>query len=323
MSVSFPKHRFTLVLCLLLPLASSLAAADSPELVQELKALTSKAKQQNAADRWLQRALESLVAKYDNPWTRVLLEEDFSDGDYQSNPAWHVLSGRFRVDASLGLVSRVQGLPAANHPAANASPNTAAPATNNNDVAGALLGALLQNALGGGSPRQSANSTPSSAPSSAPSSTPSASRDKRVETAQIRLPLAISNAFALQSEFSLHSGTTASYDMEYNLFQGTSARWGYRLRLRIDEPASIELQRVRRGRNEIIASAALPAAMKNGAIHSLNWHQTPAGLVQVALDDRPLFEIQDKAFRDGYQSISFVNRGGDIALRRLDIKGTE
>ncbi len=118
--------------------------AEESTLIQELKTLTSKAKQQNAADRWLQRALESLVAKYDNPWTRILLEEDFSDGDYTQGPSWQVVGGRFRVDATLGLISRVQNSTGQTQPSTTTAPTS----TNNDDLTSALLGALLQGALG-------------------------------------------------------------------------------------------------------------------------------------------------------------------------------
>lgn len=290
------------------------AQADESALIQELKALTSKSKQQNAADRWLQRALESLVAKYDNPWTRQLLEEDFSDGDYTQAPSWQAVSGRFRVDATLGLISRVQH-PAGQTPTSQtARSNITPPASTpkNDDLTSALLGALLQGALG-----EKPSGTHPSKPT--PASTPRSA----VTPAKIRLPLAISNAFDLESDFSLHAGPSEAYELEYSLFQDRREQWGYRLHLVIDQRANIELQRVRRGRTEVVSSAALPSGLVNGAPHTLTWRQAPAGLVQVMLDGNPLFEVQDKAFRDGYKAISFINLSGDIALRRLAIKGTE
>ncbi len=318
LSVNDPLH-LSQGLALSIILLSSFSApvmAEDSVLVQELKTLTNKAKQQNAADRWLQRALESLVAKYDNPWTRVLLEESFADGDYTQAPSWQLVSGRFRVDASLGLISRVRNTSTPVQTSEPTAPAGNNPAANNNDVASALLGALLQNALGGG-----ASNSP--APASSTSSQPSHSRNTSTP-AQVRLPLAISNAFAIETDFSLHGGANEIYELEYRLFQDRREQWGYRLQLSIDgQRSSIELLRVRRGRNEVVSSAALPEGMANGAVHTLGWRQTSAGLAQISLDTSLLFEVQDKAFRDGYKTVSFSNHSGDIALRRLDIKGSE
>ena len=60
------------------------AAGDDPQaqIVEDLRQLAQEARQRNAADRWLQRALDDLVARYDNPWQQPILFEDFGDGDY-------------------------------------------------------------------------------------------------------------------------------------------------------------------------------------------------------------------------------------------------
>jgi hypothetical protein len=59
---------------------------------------------------------------------RVLLEDDFSDGDYTQDPRWAVTAGKFSVESE-GLRSRVQGQYASSDNAGEA-------------IAGALLGAL-------------------------------------------------------------------------------------------------------------------------------------------------------------------------------------
>ncbi len=53
------------------------------------------------------------MSKYDWPWRSELLLDDFSDGNFTADSAWTVISGKFWVDASLGLRSSVQPRPKA------------------------------------------------------------------------------------------------------------------------------------------------------------------------------------------------------------------
>ena len=104
----YRASRLLLLILLSLPLTAQ--ASDSEKLqamVDELRALTDKARNQRAADRWLINSMDDLAARYDWPWRRKLLMEDFSDGNYNRNPAWQVISGQFWVDRRLGLRSQV------------------------------------------------------------------------------------------------------------------------------------------------------------------------------------------------------------------------
>ena len=95
-----------LVIIFILPF--NLAAEDDIQvLVDEIQALADKSRQERAADRWLQIALEDLVAKYNFPWKNSLLSDDFADGDYTSGVQWQIDSGEFWVDRRLGLRSQV------------------------------------------------------------------------------------------------------------------------------------------------------------------------------------------------------------------------
>ena len=165
-------------LCLA-PVAVPAADTDNQALIDELPQLSDKAREQRAADRWLQRALDDLVARYDWPWRKELVFDNFTDGDYEQHPRWPTISGRFWVARGRGLRSRADG-------------RRGSVAAGNDEPASmeqAVIGALLQQALGGGD-RNSANS----------SGTPTGA-----EPNEIRLNTAITNAFAVETEFSLET----------------------------------------------------------------------------------------------------------------------
>ena len=69
---------------------------DAQVIVDELQTLVEKSRKERAADRWLQNALEELVAKYNFPWRDRLLNDDFSDSDYKKGVVWSVNSGEYR-----------------------------------------------------------------------------------------------------------------------------------------------------------------------------------------------------------------------------------
>jgi len=96
------------------------------QLTKDLKALIAKAEAAHAADPNFIADLKKLAAQYetaaggastggnntDTPSTpRIVLRDDFSDGDYTRNPAWKVSAGFWQVDLSggnVGLVSKIR-----------------------------------------------------------------------------------------------------------------------------------------------------------------------------------------------------------------------
>ena len=111
-------------------------------MFNELKQMIREADRANAADPAFLDDLSDFVQRYeklstDNPnppasgWSRIILSDNFRDGDYTRNPAWTVKSGNWRIDtggSNLGLRSSVYS----------------AYAGNSQNVAQALLGALFQ-----------------------------------------------------------------------------------------------------------------------------------------------------------------------------------
>ena len=84
--------------------------AQDPELTKllsQLETLVDDAEQSRAADPEFLNDLNDLLAAYGNPWGTRLLFDDFSDGNYTSNPRWTVASGVYKIVNGLGLQSKV------------------------------------------------------------------------------------------------------------------------------------------------------------------------------------------------------------------------
>jgi len=296
-----------LVVCALLVAIQPLSApaAEDPavqEVVDELRALTEKSRDQRAADRWLQQALEDLVAKYDWPWRRELLSEDFSDGEYTSNPAWKVTSGAFWIDASLGLRSRVERRDQ------NEEASRQQTSQSDEDVGKALIGALLNQALkpeGG----EKESSTASRSPS-------------REEPARIHVGAEITNAFSLEMAFSVHNAPRVDGHFEVALYQDSGGEFGYVLVMQTGREGLLDLVRLRRGRRELVYGARLGANPGDGRPHELVWRQARDGQVEVLLDGEAAIHLRDRAFRDGYKWLELGNLNGELAVRNLRLMGT-
>lgn len=290
-------RRLPLILSLaLLPSTATLAAGpDTQALVDELRQLTEKASQQRAADRWLQRALEDMVARYDWPWRNELVFDDFADGDFDRAPHWTVVNGRFWIARGRGLRNRTEYRPT-EQPSQQAQPS----------IESAILGALLESAVnkGNGGQHDSAPANDGGTPS------------------EIRLDTRISNAFAIETEFSLED-PTATGRIAWSLLQGNQGLYGYRLRLATGNGAYLELERVRAGRSAVVDSRTLQRSPADGGTHQLVWRQAPNGDVAVELDGQAVLSVRDKAFRDDYRQLVLTNWSGDLTLHSVRVSGTD
>lgn len=263
-------------------------------LVDQLKEIAEKSRRERAADRWLQNALEDLVVRYDWPWSKELLSEDFSDGDYSRNPEWQVLSGEFWVDGRLGLRSRSLARPE-QRPEPESAPKQ-------QDLGQALLGAFMEQAF----------RSPQQAPQKEESG------DRRYEAAVIRAPLQIPNVFAVEAEFSVHNSPSESGQIEFSIHQGSEGSSGYSLIIHTGQRPSVELVSQRDGRVSVIESAEI-TSVSDGHTHSLAWRRGPDGQVAVLLDGTQLMQLRDRSFRHPFGELRISNRAGDFAVAGIRV----
>ena len=299
--------RYTLGAALALTLATP-AMTEEPNqaLLEELRTLAQESRDKRAADRWLQRALDDLIARYDWPWQNTLLYEDFSDGDFSHNPSWQLLEGHFEVRPNQGLLAYSDRYAYRNGGDGQAPQQK--PQSTEDALSSLIIGALLDQAMD--KREQQANNGQRPAQNGYP---------RTAGPNRLRVKAGVSNAFALTLTFRL--GEQPS-ELGLVLLQSEQARYGYRLQLHNGARGFVELQRIRYGRGAIVESQSLPLNLHDGRLHDLVWNQSPDGLVTVAIDGQTVFQVRDRAFRDGYPWLQLDHLGGDLAVRALRVDGT-
>jgi len=277
------------------------AADDVQAIVDELQALAEKSRQERAADRWLQIALEDLIAKYNYPWKTSLLLDDFSDGDYHKGTSWQVGSGDFWVDRRLGLRSRVEP-----EDVSKQQPQQSSEKKQQEDLGRALLGAVLEEALGTGKNQQSERTT---------------SEVKQVTTpASIRTRLAIPTTFAVESTFSQNNPPGTEGQFEWLVMQGESTENAYMVIVSTGTKPSLDLLRTRDGQLSYLEKKAIPNLNDSGE-HTLSWRQKADGAIDVFLDGEQVIKAVDRPFRYGYDYLGLINRKGDFSISGIEVFG--
>ncbi len=250
-------------------------------LVDELRSLTEQARNRRYADRQLIASLEELIARYDRPWQNQLLYEDFSDRDYTHNPTWQVRSGRFWVERRSGLRSQVT-------PRAADQDNES-----QQDLGAALLGTLLDQALG------TDQSTDTGGP------------------AAIELPLQIPDSFALETVFSFQNSSEQN-EVGFSLYQDPTGDNGYHLFVIGGPDPHLELVSNRARRSSVVERVAL-TNFNAGQSHTLEWRRNGYGQMEVLMDGTQLFRTQDRSFRNSFQRLGITNYGGDLAVQQVSL----
>lgn len=260
-------------------------------LLKELNALISAAERDRAANPVFLKDLKALTSRYANPWNQRLLFDDFSDGDFQRNPAWSVTSGEYWVEQGYGLRSRV---------------TEAAAATNNNSakiskekLALSILGAVLQGAnKNGGGKATTATKTASVKPSA------------------IEARARISNAFSATFEI---SSWKAAGTFEVAMHQGLGGL-GYRLAYTAGKNPRLELIRVNPRKRRVIDSSPV-VALEDQKVHSIVWTRSADGAMNVSIDGKAILSARDKKYRDRFDALSLSSQGADVIVKSVNVMG--
>jgi hypothetical protein len=268
--------------------------------IDQLNTLIDAAERQRAADPGFLRDLRGLTQTQILPRRVQLLSDDFSDGDFTRNPRWTVTSGQYWVESGWGLRSAVKAEAAAQQPKRSS----------NKDLAAAIFGQILQQAIDPDS-RASGGSQTSNATTLTP--------------AAIQTPLRLSNGFSITVDFSswVSEGAPAGR-FEIGPYQGT-ASGGARASgyvLAYTQGGRLELIRVTGRGSSVIDSRPGPFRLEDKKTHQLEWTRQADGLMTVSLDGREILTASDNTFKQNFDGLRLVNRGGDYIVKRLNVTGT-
>lgn len=258
-------------------------------MAKELRKLVDEATRARAADPRFLQDLRDLADRYVNPWPLLSVQDDFQDGDIQSNPRWVIVSGQFELPYGGGL--RSLAIPQA------AAPQQQRRATRPEDLAAALLGQILKN----GQNSQQQQQTPPPAQTTA---------------AEIQLPSPFPNAFSIQATIRAES---IANNVTLAVYQNSSNSHGYRL---VHNPVN-GLALERHGSRGVVALAAVNTGLRERTEHQLVWTRSKTGDMTVTLDNQEIIRVNDHLFKRGWDGLAFRNDGGDVTLRGIKIYGAQ
>lgn len=261
-------------------------AMETRELVNELRQLVDKADKARAADPKFLRDLRKLAARYDKPLLRTLFNDDFRDGDFTHNPAWQVVSGKFRVDSTTGLRSLVEQYQSSND---EQQPT---------DI-GDMLFDVLRKELEKDKKKKEQKYD-----------------EFRYQPAIIRLDHHIPNAFVMRAELISvqHHGR-----VDFALYQDSRKLSGYRLSYTPDSSQPFQFLRVSERGESVIDAYRKPVKLEDNQVHVLEWHRDQRGKMTLKLDGALLFSTEDSWLREAFNGFALINNGGEYALQNITL----
>lgn len=224
--------------------------------------------------------------------SRVVLRDNFSDGDYRRNPPWTVLSGDFQVDEN-GLRTSVPIQKETDRQSRGLSSDRP------EEIGMAVLGMILEQRSNGRQAEQSKQSEP-------------------MEPAQIFVNAPMDNAFEMELEI---ASRQQAGSLELGVFQGNRPNGtGYRLVYSAGSQPGLRLIRRISGSTETVARYDGRLDLEDGRFHRIVWTRDESGQMQVGVDGRRLLRVQDNGLRDPFQGFVLANQGGDYSLRRIRLE---
>lgn len=228
---------------------------------------------------------ETVQTPVEDAWPREIVRDTFRDGNYTRNPRWLVAQGQFEVQRRIGLRT-VQEI----YSQKNQGGST------EEQVVNLIIGAVLEQATGQSLTRQP-------------------------EYAEIYLPQRISNAFALEIELSSQRDVGS---IEWGVYQGSQRNPGYRLVYTANgRTRGISLLRLSNSGDRVIESSSVPIEMEDGRSHSVRWTRNRDGDMTISIDNNTLINVNDRGFRDPFDGLTLINRGGDYGIRSVLIQGVD
>lgn len=270
-----------------------LAPQNSDKLLGELQALITKGQKQNLAKKGYLNELKSLAARYDWPWSKLLLREQFADRNYTANPVWTVRGGRFEMHSEFGLVS-IQKDPA---------PQPQQQQQQQTNITSQLLGAVLQQVLAPQTQQQQQQQTP-----------PPATRG------DIYTALKITNGFDIRLVIRTRNEPGR---FEVGPYIGGQGDPGYRLVYAPGGTPSLALVRYSSIGTGVIATSSKPITLATGQDQHIQWFRHSGGDMAVYINGKEAIVANDRTFTKGFDGFIISNLGGSYSIGEVSIYGTK
>jgi hypothetical protein len=221
--------------------------------------------------------LRALVKQYRSKLRVVFLSDDFSDGDYGSNPLWTVDSGTFQVTNGRRLMSEV----------AAERPSATRPAQEKMSPLTGVLRDILK--------------APAEEEQTETATTP---REARIHTMATIGP-------GFEVDLGLVSRSTGGR-MEIVLLGGDQTTPYYRMIYRASPSAErpIEVVRERDGKSYTVDIANQYPVLDDGAPHRIQWIRDSQGRMRIVVDGKEVLSTYEFFYRGNFTGLALVNRGG-------------
>jgi hypothetical protein len=297
----------------------SVQGSSTQDMVNQLRDLIRSAEQARAADPRFLGDLKALADRYEGlaqtpvpvpvPVARLVLRDDFRDGNFDRGTVWRITRGRWWIDNSVGLRSYVSDQRYAPQVTSQQDP-APAPERPRDDLAEAIIGNILDEVLrpeNGGGAQPQPQPQPAPQPQQAGDSLP----------AEILAEANIPNAFTLRLEL---SSRQRYGEFRAGVYQvSTQNGWGYALAYTPGTRSPLRLMRVSRGQHTVIGYLDDAIVFEDNTLHVIEWRRDRNGLMTVTVDGNPLITVTDRRLRDSFTLVALGNQGGDYGIRSVSI----
>lgn len=262
---------------------------DISDLLADLRELTEDGARTRAASPAFLDNLRDLTNRFDSSGggqaRGALLYDDFRDGNFTRNPAWHVMAGSWQVERN-GLRTTIYLRQDQRRPRAGAG----------DDFVNLLLGSLLNQ---GRVPPQEESWEPE-------------------RYTSIVTPVRMTNAFRIRMEL---SSRDSEGQFDFGPYASNQRDAAYRVTYLPQAPNGLMLSRVTGQGMQVLGRSNGPVDLEDGRTHVIEWQRDRSGMMTVTLDGRPMIRASDRGVRVAFDGFMMVNSGGTYWIRSVSIAG--
>ena len=216
------------------------------------------------------------------PWTRMVLYDDFTDGEYHSDPAWTVASGEFWIGGENSLRTERTLRQAGQSTGKNAE----------DDLLN-VVGKVVSGVLGSGESSQSPT------------------------VSEIFTRTELGNVFALRMGIR-RIGERAGQDFVFGPFAGQNRDTGYLLRFTQGSEQSLALIRSGRSGSSVIEVVRGDQLLQADTDVVLTWLRYEDGVMEIQVNGDLTLRTRDRMFTR-FEGVTFINNGGEYAISSIAV----